>query len=155
MRLSDVYGICGAISRRKATLDLCPYFPGPVDARIIFSIYDQNTKRIRKIEVDPTLAGVFISKDHDAEKEIGTKSDLKKKGKRLPGLIGDRDGIVFKISGREIEVLRLITDGFTNKEIAQILKVSQNTVKSHVAHIFNKLAVNDRTQAAVWAAQMS
>ncbi len=67
--------------------------------------------------------------------------------------MGHRDGIIFKLSGREAEVLRLITEGFTNKEIAQILKVSHNTVKSHVVHIFNKLGVNDRTQAAVWAAQ--
>jgi DNA-binding CsgD family transcriptional regulator/ArsR family metal-binding transcriptional regulator len=143
----------GAVSRRRATLGLCPYFPGPVDTKIIFSVYDKNSQRVRKIEVDPILAGVAISKDHSSEKEIHTESDLKKKGKRMPGLIGDRDGIVFKISGREIEVLRLITEGFTNKEIARILKVSQNTVKSHVTHIFNKLGVNDRTQAAVWAAQ--
>jgi DNA-binding NarL/FixJ family response regulator len=68
-------------------------------------------------------------------------------------VVGSRDGIIFKLSGREAEVLRLITEGFTNKEIAQILTVSQNTVKSHVVHIFNKLGVNDRTQAAVWAAQ--
>jgi ATP/maltotriose-dependent transcriptional regulator MalT len=59
----------------------------------------------------------------------------------------------FPLSGREAEVLRLITEGFTNKEIAQILKVSHNTIKSHVVHIFNKLGVNDRTQATVWAAQ--
>ena len=69
------------------------------------------------------------------------------------GLIGNRDDIVFRISGREVEVLRLITEGFTNKEIAQILKVSLNTVKSHVVHIFDKLGVHDRTQAAVWATQ--
>ena len=143
----------GAISRRRAVLTLCPYFPVPVDAKIIFSAYDRNARRVRKIEVDPALAGVAMASDHDAQSGIHAQQDPTTKKKRLPGLVGDRDGIVFKISGREIEVLRLVTEGFTNKEIARILKVSQNTVKSHVTHIFNKLGVNDRTQAAVWAAQ--
>ena len=95
----------------------------------------------------------MISKMNNAQSVPQPQLDLKKKMKRSAGLMGNRDGIIFRISGRETEVLRLITEGFTNKEIAQILKVSHNTVKSHVLHIFNKLGVNDRTQAAVWAAQ--
>ena len=53
----------------------------------------------------------------------------------------------------EIEVLRMIVDGATNNEISDKLSISPHTVKSHVVHIFNKLGVNDRTQAAVWAAR--
>jgi DNA-binding NarL/FixJ family response regulator len=52
-----------------------------------------------------------------------------------------------------MQVLRLIAHGATNPEISQLLKISPHTVKSHVIHIFNKLGINDRTQAAVWAAQ--
>lgn len=55
------------------------------------------------------------------------------------------------LTGREVEVLRLLTEGQTNMEISQSLQISHHTVKSHVIHIFNKLGVNDRTQAAVWA----
>ncbi|MBA4391204.1 MAG: hypothetical protein C0399_09720 [Syntrophus sp. (in: bacteria)] len=53
---------------------------------------------------------------------------------------------------REQEVLRLIAGGFSNKEIADILSISPDTVKTHVRNIFFKLNVTDRTQAAVWAA---
>lgn len=143
----------GAVNRRKANLMMCPYFPEPVDAKVIFFVNDQNSKKIRNIEVDLNLAGVLISKTNDAQSTTPTQLALKKRMKRSPGLMGNRDGIIFKLSGREAEVLRLITEGFTNKEISQILKISHNTVKSHVVHIFNKLGVNDRTQTAVWAAQ--
>jgi len=55
------------------------------------------------------------------------------------------------LSTREHEVLRLIVDGLSNQEIAERLVVSLDTVKTHVRHIFEKLAVNDRTQAALKA----
>ncbi|SPF31482.1 putative Transcriptional regulator, LuxR family [Syntrophobacter sp. SbD1] len=143
----------GALSRGKAKLIMCTHFPEPVAAKIIYIINDQNSGKIRNIEVDSALAGVMISKPNDDQSVTQPQLDFKKGTKRSTGLMGNRDGIIFKISGREAEVLRLITEGFTNKEIAQILKVSHNTVKSHVVHIFNKLGVDDRTQAAVWAAQ--
>ncbi len=55
------------------------------------------------------------------------------------------------LTAREREVLGLIVQGLTNKQIADILCVSQATVKTHVEHIISKLGVSDRTQAAVWA----
>jgi PAS domain S-box-containing protein len=57
----------------------------------------------------------------------------------------------FGLTDREIEVLRLMTEGFTNNEISKQLSISPHTVKSHIIHIFNKLGVDDRTQAAVLA----
>lgn len=56
-----------------------------------------------------------------------------------------------KLSKREIEVLREMVKGKTNKEIANTLFVSEKTIKTHVSHIFNKLEVTDRTQAAIYA----
>lgn len=58
-----------------------------------------------------------------------------------------------KLSGRESDVLRLVTEGYTNVQIAEVLDISAHTVKSHVNSLFNKLGVNDRTQAAVLAAR--
>ena len=68
----------------------------------------------------------------------------------LEGRIHD---IRFALTARELEVLRLVAEGCTNPEISRILSISRHTVKSHMVHIFNKLGVNDRTRAAVWAAR--
>jgi DNA-binding NarL/FixJ family response regulator len=55
------------------------------------------------------------------------------------------------LTQRESEVLRQLALGLTNKEIAQALNISYETVKEHVQHILRKVGVSDRTQAAVWA----
>lgn len=55
------------------------------------------------------------------------------------------------LTQRESEVLAKMATGQTNKEIAQALQISYETVKEHVQHILRKLGVTDRTQAAVWA----
>jgi DNA-binding NarL/FixJ family response regulator len=55
------------------------------------------------------------------------------------------------LSKRETEVIRLIVDGMSNKEISSALVLSEKTVKNHVSRIFSKLNVNARTQAAVIA----
>jgi DNA-binding NarL/FixJ family response regulator len=55
------------------------------------------------------------------------------------------------LTQRESEVLRQLAYGLTNKEIAQALHISYETVKEHVQHILRKVGVEDRTQAAVWA----
>lgn len=57
------------------------------------------------------------------------------------------------LSPRELEVLRLMSQGLAKRQIAEVLSISLNTVKRHVSNIFDKLAVNDRAQAAVWAAR--
>ncbi len=55
------------------------------------------------------------------------------------------------LTQREMQVLRHVALGLSNKEIAQSLTISVETVKEHVQNILRKLAVSDRTQAAVWA----
>lgn len=58
---------------------------------------------------------------------------------------------LIKLTERETEVLRLLCDGMTNVEIADKLRLTAETVKTHVSKIMQKLAVHDRTQAAVKA----
>lgn len=57
------------------------------------------------------------------------------------------------LSRREIEVLSLVADGKTNKDIGDILFISQGTVKTHMYRIFQKLDARDRTDAVVKAAR--
>jgi DNA-binding NarL/FixJ family response regulator len=55
------------------------------------------------------------------------------------------------LSGREIEVLKLVTEGYSNREIGTTLFISEGTVKKHIQSIITKLGAIDRTQAAVKA----
>ena len=55
------------------------------------------------------------------------------------------------LTPRELDVLKQAADGLSNKEIAVRLVISEKTVKNHVANIFSKLQVNDRTQAILYA----
>lgn len=55
------------------------------------------------------------------------------------------------LSRRELQILRMIAEGLTTKEIARRLDRAENTVKNHVTGIFSKLGVHDRTEAAIYA----
>lgn len=61
------------------------------------------------------------------------------------------DDLFTPLSSREMEILQLIARGRSNKEIALDLGISRQTVKNHMTNILRKLAVNDRTQAALYA----
>jgi DNA-binding NarL/FixJ family response regulator len=56
-----------------------------------------------------------------------------------------------QLTPRETQVLRVVAMGLSNQEIADSLEISVETVKEHVQNLLRKLALNDRTQAAVWA----
>lgn len=71
----------------------------------------------------------------------------------LQGRKRDTPNLFTDLSDRELDVLRLIADGRSNAEIADILIISEKTVKSHVSNILGKLHMMDRTQAAVFAWQ--
>lgn len=68
---------------------------------------------------------------------------------------GQSAALAQALSPREHEVLSYMADGMSNREIARLLVISPNTVKTHVVHIFNKLGVKDRTQAAVTATRLN
>jgi PAS domain S-box-containing protein len=63
--------------------------------------------------------------------------------------------ILGTLTSREVEVLKLLAHGLTNRQIARELHISANTAKFHVQHVIEKLGVADRTQAAYRAAELS
>jgi DNA-binding NarL/FixJ family response regulator len=77
--------------------------------------------------------------------DVWTRDELRRVSGALAGTGGQQ------LTKREGEVLKQLAFGLTNKEIAQALGISYETVKEHVQHILRKLGVTDRTQAAVWA----
>ena len=62
-----------------------------------------------------------------------------------------RPGTPFGLTARELEVLRLVASGCTNREIAAALFVTQRTAATHITHILGKLGVESRVEAAAWA----
>ena len=97
------------------------------------------------IWLDSTIAGKVLRQYNTGsqpppEPEPG-KAPLARKEPNLPE----------QLSPRELEVLCLLVDGLSNQEIADRLIISLATAKTHVRNILNKLAVDDRTQAAVLA----
>jgi len=61
------------------------------------------------------------------------------------------EGFFSPLTPREVEILHSVAQGNSNKEIARMLSVSDQTVKNHITSILRKLAVNDRTQAVIYA----
>ncbi len=61
------------------------------------------------------------------------------------------EGVFSPLTPREVEILDCVAQGNSNKEIASILLISDQTVKNHITSILRKLAVNDRTQAVIYA----
>lgn len=57
------------------------------------------------------------------------------------------------LTERESDVLKLMTSGISNREIAAALRLGEGTVRNHVSNIFSKLGVNDRTKAVLYALQ--
>jgi DNA-binding NarL/FixJ family response regulator len=60
-----------------------------------------------------------------------------------------------ELTEREREILRYLARGSSNREIGEALYITEGTVKNHVSNILNKLALRDRTQAALWAREHS
>ena len=85
-----------------------------------------------------------------AGESVWTRDELR----RVAGAMGTprlNADVEVPLTKRESEVLRQVAYGLTNKEIAQALGISYETIKEHVQHILRKIGVSDRTQAAVWA----
>ncbi len=126
---------------------------------VMFSSYDNPTYVARSVALG---AAGYISKGaskkeiidaiHTAARgeTIWTREELRRVTGALatPRLGAD---VEVPLTKRENEVLKQLAFGLTNKEIAQALGISYETVKEHVQHILRKIGFSDRTQAAVWA----
>jgi len=126
---------------------------------LVFSTYDNPTYVARAVALG---ASGYLLKGSPREQLLAairkvatgenawTREELRRITGALatPRLASDVD---VPLTQRESEVLRQLAFGLTNKEIAQSLNISYETVKEHVQHILRKLGVTDRTQAAVWA----
>jgi len=112
---------------------------------------DKDVSAVIVIVSETTASKQAIQKQRDYTELLEQQLSEKKGGRKSVTLDGGKISLSVKLSRRETDVLRLITEGYTNAQISELLDISANTVKSYVNNLFNKLGVNDRTQAAVLA----
>ncbi len=126
---------------------------------LILSTYDNPTYVARAVALG---AAGYVLKGSGREKLLesirkvasGENAWTREELRRVTGALATprlNADVEVPLTQRESEVLRQLALGLTNKEIAQALHISYETVKEHVQHILRKVGVSDRTQAAVWA----
>jgi DNA-binding NarL/FixJ family response regulator len=106
---------------------------------------DEMVRTIRRV-----AQGEYLINDSVLAKPV-LASRVLKSFRDLAGSDQEAEPLYIPLSAREVEVLDYIAKGNSNKEIARALSISDQTVKNHITSIMRKLAVNDRTQAVVYA----
>ncbi len=142
LRMPDMGGV-------EAIRNIRAEFPS---ARIIvLSTYQGDEDIYRALEAG---AVTYLLKDMLADKMIGVIREVAGGGRPIPPEIAQRlTERLFRsaLTNREVEVLQLVARGRRNKEIAGMLKISEETVQGHVKNILSKLSVHDRTEAVAVA----
>ena len=118
---------------------------------IVFTTYDADEDIYRAIEAG---ALGYLLKDTFGSELVETIQAVAAGRRKVPAWIAERLAerqVLPSLTEREIEVLELIANGSSNKDVARFLGISEGTVKSHVVHILGKLDVDDRTAAVTTA----
>ena len=123
------------------------------DARIlVLTTYDGDENVYRALE---NGARGYLLKDCSTDDLLAAIRKVHRGGthvsERAAAKLAERTMRGAPLSAREIEVLTLISEGKSNKEIAGLLFITEGTVKTHVLNIHEKLGVSDRTEAVVTA----
>ncbi|HYU93177.1 MAG TPA: response regulator transcription factor [Actinomycetota bacterium] len=126
------------------------------DVRVI--ILTANEDPAYATEAMKAGAKAYVLKSAEGEEVLDTvrmvahgHAVLDRRAWKALGEQGRSRGEQFGFTAREMDVLRLLGKGYRNREIAESLGISPTTVKTHVARIFRRLEVNDRTDAVVTA----
>ena len=135
-------------------------------ARIVILTVSRELSSI--VEAMKSGASGYLTKDTQSDKLVETVLKVFHEGNLLEPLLADRlldefvsfsakneenpeSAMFASLSPRETQILKLVAGGMPNKLIAAELKISEHTVRNHISNIFQKLQVNNRTEATVLA----
>jgi DNA-binding NarL/FixJ family response regulator len=147
---SDLTSLSGIDLSRK----IAQYFP---NTKVIVLSPDPNDEEL--FEVIKTAAVACLSKSATARKgEYPINESLLTRPKvakhvlnQFRGLTRTMEGVAAPLTNRETQILTYIAEGNSNKEVARILSISEQTIKNHVSAILRKLNANDRAHAVALA----
>jgi two-component system nitrate/nitrite response regulator NarL len=94
---------------------------------------------------------LFLARPRPAADEAGVKANGATEGGSNGHANGSGPELLEKLTRRELEILQLVSGGRSNRQVAQILWVADQTVKFHLANVYRKLGVRSRFEAARWA----
>ncbi|MDP7015603.1 MAG: response regulator transcription factor [Pirellulaceae bacterium] len=130
------------------------------DAQVVMlSTYDNPTYVARSVALGAadfvlkgaTRADLITAIRRAANREAPSDSSVLRRVKGCMGKRREQNDTQTPLTNRELQVLRHVALGLSNREIGRSLTISVETVKEHVQNILRKIDVGDRTQAAVWA----
>jgi NarL family two-component system response regulator LiaR len=117
---------------------------------LIFPVLEAGATGYLLKDVDPNELHQAIKAVHEGDVQLHPEI-MKKLVRRVTTPQRESDSVSNDLTPRELEVLSLIAQGQSNREIAMALSISEKTVKTHVGNILSKLHLSDRTQAAIYA----
>lgn len=149
--LPSCMAFAASLSLQESSPEKCPHILSPLGEQALYPVYDAKGNLASTVAINIKTARIG---DRQNRVEASAGKNAKDRPDLAPRNVEQaNESIPTPLSARELEVLCILAEGTSNNDIARMLNISPHTVKSHVIHIFNKLGVNDRTQAAVWAAR--
>jgi DNA-binding NarL/FixJ family response regulator len=152
IRMADGSGIDATrtLTRRFPEIRVVMLTGSPDQADIVESVQAGAAGYLLKgASIEEIAAGVRAAANGESRLSPPVTAELLETLREAPPRRGLPGGP--RLSAREFEVLRLITDGKGNPEIARLLEISEQTVKTYVSNLLLKLGVENRIQAAVYA----
>ncbi|MED5621062.1 response regulator transcription factor [Ideonella sp. BN130291] len=143
LALPDSKGLGGLQRLRQAAPQL----------RIVVLSADDTPATVRDV-LQAGAAGFICKTANGSALETALREVLPGGALPPPAGVAQDDSLAHGLSPRQVQVLRLLVEGAPNKRICQELKLAEPTVKTHLADIFRKLGVNNRTQAALAARRL-
>ncbi|WP_245682000.1 response regulator [Actinomadura kijaniata] len=147
----------------EATAELCGPHGVPGIKIIILTMYDQDEHVFGALRAG---ASGFVLKDAPTSQVVeavhtvaageallspAVTSRLIAEFARRPLLSPATSAAMSRLTGRELDVFKLLVRGHSNEEMARLLSLGESTVKSHVQHLYQKLGVRDRVQLVIYA----